>query len=804
MAINGSEVATQFTSHQRVIKAMRNIFKIIFSLSPKKYFYIVSVLVLSATSTLPVGAVSDFYSDSNIQFYDPNACNPNSESSGGSDANTSTTTGPVYIMGDSITNIADNAYTKKFKDWQPTVKGADSRQIAVGSNPTNGVDQIVQDKDIVKKAKIIVIALGTNSLGEPGNKGWVKKLMQKVNANKQADTKVFWVNVYDKNQLSKSKTTNTAIKDGVGGGAEIIDWYKAARNKATGSFESGVHPTSQHDIQLLVDTVYDSVSNGGTTGTGSTSAGSSGGSSTGIDYDNTQSADTNYEVSVESDGADGSASGDGSYQSGTSYGHNLGWKTHFVALNPGWASKKGVVLGDVVKIVWKGKTVYAIYGDNHAGDSVHTEVSLSVKRAFLGSKASVTTGFGSKSDPVKFTIYPDTHKKIKGNPPSNTLIDKVGAEVSGQAASSSSDDTGSSCVCADGSSGSTVSLDGKDNIEKVFNYFTSATVGLKPFQAAGIIGNMNHESGVEPQKAEGVYDKKVSAEEFTAGTGGPGWGLVQWTPGSKMINPTKAAKKDPNDIKVQLDFLWDQLNGKTTSPEKQAGDDLKSTKTTEEAVRAFQGDNNIGGKYNGYERPGSQSATLADRIATAKSVEKKYGSGGGSSSTSSGGLCSGSSGATASCGVTKPMYDAQYTQAQLKKLFGDPGTATSHPDMDKNLVDVDFNGRKVQVNKKASGCLEAVAAEIKQTGVSYTVKEMGCYRFDSDNGSTNIGLRSYHTYGVACDINPSANPFVSGGTASHDMPEGYIKAFHNHGWTWGGDWNTVKDYMHFEFHGVKP
>lgn len=533
----------------------------------------------------------------------------------------------------------------------------------------------------------------------------------------------------------------------------------------------------------------------------------------GVDYDNTQSAETGYEVSVESDGADGSASGDGNYASGTSYGHSLGWKTHFVALYPGWAKEKKLELGDVVKITWKGKTVFGIYGDNgwvdNSNKNVHTEVSLSVKRAFLGNSASVATGFGSKRDVVKFTAYPNTSSKIHGNPPSNTLIDQVGAEVSGVSADTESPEEAGSCVCADPNSGSTTTLEGENNAEKIFNFFVSK--GLKSYQASGILGNMHAESGWEPQKAEGIYDRKVTAEEFLSGTGGPGWGIVQWTPGSKFINPAKADSKDPNKLEVQLDFLWDQLDGKGPIPEKQAGDDVKSTKNITEAVRAFQGDNNIGGHYTGYERPGSQSATLAQRIAQAKAIERKYG-GGSSGGSSSGGSCTGNGGASGSCDVDKPVNGSgngpttEYTQNQLTTIFGKPGTASSHPEMDKNLTEVDFNGHKVSVNKKAAGCLKAVAADIKSKAISYRINDMGCYRYDADNGagSGNIGLRSYHSYGVACDINPGSNPFTYDSSASYDMPRSYVEAFHDHGWTWGGSWNSVKDYMHFEFNGVKP
>jgi hypothetical protein len=28
------------------------------------------------------------------------------------------------------------------------------------------------------------------------------------------------------------------------------------------------------------------------------------------------------------------------------------------------------------------------------------------------------------------------------------------------------------------------------------------------------------------------------------------------------------------------------------------------------------------------------------------------------------------------------------------------------------------------------------------------------------------------------------------------------QAFHDAGWIWGGDWNSLKDYMHFSANGV--
>lgn len=74
---------------------------------------------------------------------------------------------------------------------------------------------------------------------------------------------------------------------------------------------------------------------------------------------------------------------------------------------------------------------------------------------------------------------------------------------------------------------------------------------------------------------------------------------------------------------------------------------------------------------------------------------------------------------------------------------------------------------------------------------------------------------SMHSYGTAIDINPLINPYIKDGevipkTAANNVVrdeklKGIIKsngicykAFKEKGWEWGGDWESLKDYQHFE------
>lgn len=99
---------------------------------------------------------------------------------------------------------------------------------------------------------------------------------------------------------------------------------------------------------------------------------------------------------------------------------------------------------------------------------------------------------------------------------------------------------------------------------------------------------------------------------------------------------------------------------------------------------------------------------------------------------------------------------------------------------------------------------------------SMTANNTSCFNHRVVSGSTHL---SRHAYGMALDINPQINPYVTGSGASlyvspkngrpyadrsknfpHKIEHGEIcyKLFHKAGFFWGGDWITMKDYQHFQ------
>jgi hypothetical protein len=84
---------------------------------------------------------------------------------------------------------------------------------------------------------------------------------------------------------------------------------------------------------------------------------------------------------------------------------------------------------------------------------------------------------------------------------------------------------------------------------------------------------------------------------------------------------------------------------------------------------------------------------------------------------------------------------------------------------------------------------------------------------------TNGTSLSEHSYGWAVDVNPLQNPYVNGdGSVLRRAAKAFVdrtqhlpgmihpgdlvvRSFARIGWSWGGDWNTLKDYMHFSLTG---
>jgi murein DD-endopeptidase MepM/ murein hydrolase activator NlpD len=131
------------------------------------------------------------------------------------------------------------------------------------------------------------------------------------------------------------------------------------------------------------------------------------------------------------------------------------------------------------------------------------------------------------------------------------------------------------------------------------------SVGFSKVQTAGIMGSMQSESHFDPTIVQGGGHSMNPAA-----AGSMGYGLVQWTPGAKLI-PYLGGKAP--SINTEISALAAQLAGHGSSPEGAAGKALRSATTVVEAARAFE---------LGYER--HAGPPQASRITQAMAWYKKF------------------------------------------------------------------------------------------------------------------------------------------------------------------------------------
>lgn len=159
-----------------------------------------------------------------------------------------------------------------------------------------------------------------------------------------------------------------------------------------------------------------------------------------------------------------------------------------------------------------------------------------------------------------------------------------------------------------------MSLIGSTNEEKIWNYLKAK--GLPDCGIAGLMGNLYAESCLIPTNLQNSYEKALSFTDaaYTAAVDNgtyqnfvkdsAGYGLAQWTYWSRKKNLLDFAKKKGKsigDLEMQLDFLWNELQGY-----KAVISTLKTAKTVKAASDSV---------LLNFERPADQSEAVKNRRA---------------------------------------------------------------------------------------------------------------------------------------------------------------------------------------------
>lgn len=195
-------------------------------------------------------------------------------------------------------------------------------------------------------------------------------------------------------------------------------------------------------------------------------------------------------------------------------------------------------------------------------------------------------------------------------------------------------------------------------------------------------------------------------------------------------------------------------------------------------------------------------------------------------------------------GISYPIPESEADKADVpvfNTLEDDVVPAVSYEDLSYlSVLYYDFNG---EIQSGELICNKGIAADLAEIfyelyaneyqiekiklvdeynaddTASITDNNTSCFNYRVVDGTTSL---SKHALGCAIDINPFYNPYVvynkDGSGETYISPPGseiYVdrskdfpykidendlcyKLFKAHGFTWGGDWNSCKDYQHFQ------
>ncbi len=328
----------------------------------------------------------------------------------------------------------------------------------------------------------------------------------------------------------------------------------------------------------------------------------------------------------------------------------------------------------------------------------------------------------SQNSTLGYTVV-DWAGALKSNPnfinddglgvhPFTTDGGKAYADTIASSLTSATSSTSLSGVCSCQSlsgGGGAGNLTGNDNRDKVWNYLISK--GLTPFQAAGMMGNMEAEAHFEPRLVEyGYFNSR--GETSSAGKpsslddnvppnqndkGQPGYGIVQFTSkGYKQALRDRSAQtgKIAGDLGLQLDYLWELLTSNSW------GTNLRATTTINEASDVF---------LRQFERPGSIEKQVPIRRANAEKIFNFYSGSVVTSSTSN-------SGANQGCESNIPQGSSASVVLVATQELASQGNTTG--------------GDKYELGDKSiPWCAAFVSYVLKQAGVPFTggVGENGYY-----------------------------------------------------------------------------
>lgn len=169
-------------------------------------------------------------------------------------------------------------------------------------------------------------------------------------------------------------------------------------------------------------------------------------------------------------------------------------------------------------------------------------------------------------------------------------------------------------------------------------------------------------------------------------------------------------------------------------------------------------------------------------------------------------------------GCTVPYEDLNYVGLLYIDFNGNeqPGELICHREIAQDMVEIFYELYQNQYQIERIRLIDEYGGD---DTASMSDNNTSCFNYRVVDGTTSL---SKHALGCAIDINPFYNPYVvfnkDGSGETYISPKGSeiyadrsidfpykidendlcYKLFTEHGFTWGGHWNSCKDYQHFQ------
>lgn len=384
--------------------------------------------------------------------------------------------------------------------------------------------------------------------------------------------------------------------------------------------------------------------------------------------------------------------------------------------------------------------------------------------------------------------------------------------------------------CTTSGTGGKYSMPDYPNAEKIANAIVASDIlddeMKQPVQLAGILANLNEESNNPDYVADPLPERVQIGYSESTTTGG--LGISQWSNSRNVALRNYAASIGTtwNDFDAQINFLLTEYSkqggGEATAfTSFEFMDKSSSTGVSfanyEGFIGATDAKTSTAAYAYSFERCGS--CRISDREKLGEGWYEIIKSSYVASADTGQGIQVDVNGQTGAYGMSN--------QEKLNIVFPN-GVPQSESELMPYLTDVQVpittkSGEKgtttVTVHKAIAQ--DVVAALTAAQNEGFKVYEIGGYRtFGSDGAGkvSDVGLNySQHCYGLAVDLNVNENCYqkppgsactvgslyAPGSNEYSITTSGALyQSFINNGWGWGGEWNSLRDYMHFSFFGT--